>query len=347
MAFHNYLEELHKDLAAWDPTRLFIANAGYGEGREGDLCDVHRYWGWYYNTFLTYYNLRDNIFGVPEKQQPITFSECVGSFTGPSGEFNLIVRKQLGAQLNWTGHSPEQRKDALNYQAYLTKTVAETFRRLRPMNPRLSGLMPFTTLFFNWSGVESFEAMQPKPAMHELAVAYQPILLSWELWATQVYAGSTVHPRAHLVNDRDAGTPLKDAHLRWRLTSKSGRKVAGGELAVGDVPYYATATHTVSIPIPERLSTGDYLLVGELFEGKRTLSRNETRIFIASRPSLKPLATTRRELLLYDPKRITAAAFERRQISFKLITHSKTFLLPRSFLEREHAMKVFQRSLRN
>jgi beta-galactosidase len=125
------------------------------------------------------------------------------------------------------------------------------------------------------------------------------------------------------VNDRDAGTPLKDTHLRWRLTSKSGHKVVGGELAVGDVPYYATATHTVSIPIPERLPTADYLLVGELIEGKRTLSRNETRIFIASRPSLKPLATTRRELLLYDPKRITSAAFERRQISFKLISQLK------------------------
>src|SRR5205814_2129706 len=42
-----------------DDTRLYIGNAGYGEGREGDINDVHRYWGWYYNTFLTFYNLRD------------------------------------------------------------------------------------------------------------------------------------------------------------------------------------------------------------------------------------------------------------------------------------------------
>src|SRR5439155_23449401 len=119
-----------------DPRRLFIANAGYGEGREGDICDVHRYWGWYCNTFLTYYNLRNPaLFGDPGKNQPITFSECVGNFTGPNGEYNLIVRKQLGAQLNWTGHSPNQREDALAYQSFMVKQATEIFRRLRPLNP--------------------------------------------------------------------------------------------------------------------------------------------------------------------------------------------------------------------
>src|ERR1051325_4461833 len=58
-AFHDFLSRAHAALKPWDSTRLYIGNAGYGEGREGDICDVHRYWGWYYNSFLTYYNLRD------------------------------------------------------------------------------------------------------------------------------------------------------------------------------------------------------------------------------------------------------------------------------------------------
>jgi beta-galactosidase len=189
-AFHDFLSRAHAELKAWDPTRLYIGNAGYGEGREGDICDVHRYWGWYYNTFLTYYNLRDkNLFGDPAKNQPLTFTECVGSFTGPSGEFNLVVRKQLGAQLNWTGHSPNQGEDALRYQSFIVKQATESFRRLRPLNPRLSGIMPFTILFENWSGITSFDQMKGKPAMQQLATSYQPVLLSWELWTPQVYAG--------------------------------------------------------------------------------------------------------------------------------------------------------------
>ena len=104
-----------------------IGNAGYGEGREGDVCDVHRYWGWYYNSFLTYYNLRDSVtlFGKPTDSQPLTFSECVGSYTSPLGSFNAILSKQLAPQLGWTGHSGNQRKDALEYQAFMTKRQCE------------------------------------------------------------------------------------------------------------------------------------------------------------------------------------------------------------------------------
>src|SRR5205807_1421547 len=177
-AFHDFLTSAYATLKQWDPRRLFIANAGYGEGREGDICDVHRYWGWYYNTFLTYYNLRDqNLFGDSVKEQPLTFTECVGSFTGSTGEFNSIVRKQLGAQLSWTGHSASQREDALNYQSFMVKQATESFRRLRPINSRLSGIMPFTILFYNWSGIQSFEQMMAKPAMDQMAISYQPVLL--------------------------------------------------------------------------------------------------------------------------------------------------------------------------
>ena len=87
---HDFLTRAYDQLSKWDRTRLYIGNAGYGEGRQGDINDVHRYWGWYYNSFTTYYNLRDaKLFGVYEKNQPFTFSECVGSFTGPTGGVEL------------------------------------------------------------------------------------------------------------------------------------------------------------------------------------------------------------------------------------------------------------------
>ncbi len=193
-AFSDLLTRAHAALKEWDPTRPYIGNAGYGEGREGDVCDVHRYWGWYYNSFLTYYNLRDRLypkplFGDPVKNQPLTFTECVGSFTGWQGEFNLIRSKQLAPQLGWIGHAANRREDALAYQSFMVKQATESFRRMRPLNPRLAGIMPFTILFHNWSGITSFDQMKPKPAMEQLGLSYQPVLLSWELWSPQVVCG--------------------------------------------------------------------------------------------------------------------------------------------------------------
>src|SRR4030095_1035480 len=99
----------------------------------------------------------------------------------------------------------------------IAKQVAETFRRLRPLNHRLAGLMPFTILFHNWSGITSFEQMRPKPAMSQLALAYQPVLLSWELWTPQVYAGTAIHPTAHVINDSDDYNALRDSSIIYRL----------------------------------------------------------------------------------------------------------------------------------
>src|SRR4030095_10811707 len=133
-AWHKFLVEAHTALKKWDPSRPFIGNAGYGQGHEGDVNDVHRYWGWYYNSFLTYYNVRDpKLFGDYEKNQPFTFSECVGNFTGPSGAYNLIERKQLAASVCWTGYSTEQEKDAQAYQGFMNRQAIELFRRLRPI----------------------------------------------------------------------------------------------------------------------------------------------------------------------------------------------------------------------
>ena len=58
--YREFLTKMCGKLKKWDDTRLYIGNTGYGLGKSGDIYDVHRYWGWYYNTFLTYLNMRDN-----------------------------------------------------------------------------------------------------------------------------------------------------------------------------------------------------------------------------------------------------------------------------------------------
>jgi hypothetical protein len=323
-AFHDYLTKVCAELKPWDPTRLIIGNAGYGEGREGDICDVHRYWGWYYNTFLTYYNLRDRkLFGDPAREQPVTFTECVGNFTGPLGEYNIIVRKQLGAQLNWTGHSANQREDALDYQAFMTQQAAETFRRLRPLNPRLSGLMPFTILFYNWSGITNFSQMKAKSAMDGLAAAYQPVLLSWELWTPQVYAGSVIRPVAHIINDSEDGKALMNATLQCQLRTREGKMVLRLQpVKLPTVPYYKSWSSRLQLDIPEEMATGDYTLSGLVMAGGRVISRNDCKVFIGSRRwSLEPRGSPEQEIHLYDPSGQTAEALRKLQLPFHRVSN--------------------------
>ena len=98
--YREFLTKMCGELKKWDDTRLYIGNTGYGLGKSGDIYDVHRYWGWYYNTFLTYLNMRDkSMWQNPGRVQPITFTECVGNYTGIDGRFNLCSRtKQPGSQ---------------------------------------------------------------------------------------------------------------------------------------------------------------------------------------------------------------------------------------------------------
>jgi beta-galactosidase len=315
-AFHDFLTRAHEQLKPWDPTRLYIGNAGYGEGREGDICDVHRYWGWYYNSFLTYYNLRDKVaarplFGDPARNQPLTFTECVGCFTGSSGEFNLVRSKQLGAQLGWTGHAANQKEEALSYQSFMVKQATEAFRRLRPLNPRLSGIMPFTILFYNWSGIESFEQMKPKPAMEQMALSYQPVLMSWELWTKQVYAGKPLQLTAHIINDSESGEPLNHAKLSYWVKSKTGREIATGEIPLPPVPYYAAWSKALSVDLPAAAPTDEYIVSGEVINDGVTVSTNFESLFIAGSDWRKASPARPSEIYIYDPAGKSIAALQK------------------------------------
>ena len=45
--WEKFLSYAFEKLKQWDNTRVYIANAGYGYGKTGDITDLHRYWGWY------------------------------------------------------------------------------------------------------------------------------------------------------------------------------------------------------------------------------------------------------------------------------------------------------------
>lgn len=307
-----FLGEIHRQLQPWDPTRLYIANAGYGAGRVGEIKDLHRYWGWYYETPFTFLHLRDYepIVGS-DKIQPLTFTECVGNYNGPDGRTNLTPNhKNPLSQQNWLGHAPSDEEGQLGFehQSFTIKEATELFRRLRPINTELSGVFPFTIMFNNWHTISSFAEMGPKPAALQMRASYQPVLLSWELYTPQVYAGRDLKPIAHIVNDDDRGADLKGATLTYELRDSAQRTVFTAKLAAPDVAYYSTARLPLIVKIPASLPTGNYTLCGTITQGDRLVSENQTTVFIAEPGFAHSGRGAKSSVRLFDPSGATHQA---------------------------------------
>ena len=319
--WHEFLTQAHAALSKEFPVP-FIGNAGYGQGREGDINDVHRYWGWYYNSHLTYFNLRDPLlFGDKEKalKQPLTFSECVGAFTGPNGQVNSTFRKQLGAQLNWTGHAEDQVGETQAYQAFIFKHAAESFRTMRASNPRLSGLMPFTILFRNWNGITSFGQMGHNANAEQMTRSYSPVLLSWENWTPNVYAGTTLKAFAHVVNDAEDFSDLTGAALAYEVLDPRGERIAGagGAVPLNDVKYYGTSRTPIEIRLHRSWPTGTYTIRGVVSKYAQRVAENSLDVFIAGTEwTLGGASGDLDALELFDPSGRTAEAFAHLQIPF-------------------------------
>ena len=204
----------------------------------------------------------------------------------------------------------------------MVKQATESFRRMRPLNPRLAGLMPFTILFYNWSGIASFDQMKPKPAMEQLGFSYQPVLLSWEMWTPQVYAGTKLRAIAHVINDAEDGAALTNATLVYRLQARDGRRSCQGTIELPAIPYFGTWSQALELDLPADLPTGEYLLSGNILAGARTLSTNSAEVFIAGASWRQQ--TRRPEALVhfYDPAGKTAAALKQAGIKFKHLAAS-------------------------
>lgn len=323
-AYDKFLSAAHKELVKWDNSRPYIGNAGYGLGRNADVYDVHRYWGWYYNSFLTFLNLRDMKQWQNEgKTQAITFTECVGNYTGIDGRYNLCSRtKQPYSQLCWTGHTPqdEQGDAALKYQAFVLKNTVEFFRRLRSQNERLSGVMPFSIIFHDWDGIKTFSQMKPKPVAFQYGTSYQPILLSWEMWMPNVYASAAINSVIHVVNDDDNMCDLDSARVEWALEDINRIPVIKGTIELPKIAYYDTYRQPLKVNVPATTPTGYYNLRGTIMRAGKVVSQNNTEVFIAG-VEWRQNPEKGREIALYDTKGLTAKAFDNLGIAYQRVTN--------------------------
>ncbi len=315
-SYADFLSRAYRVLRVWDPNRLFIGNAGFGHGKSGDINDQHPYSGWYNRDFLTYYRYRKAL----PKVQPITFTETVAAYTGPDGRFS-IESKQLPPSLTWAGHTLTPAADSLAYQAFLTGRIIELQRRLRTFNPQPAGVMPFTDVFYHYQGVTQFAQMGAKPVADQMRISYQPVLLSWEIWTPQVYAGATVHAIAHVVNDARDGSDLHGATLHYEMVGKDGVVRLRGSSSLPFVPYYAAKSQSIALTLPSALPGGEYLLRGRILRSDAEVSSNSVGLYVAARDPVPAAAGREAGIAVYDPVGKTAHALRKLGIPITLITN--------------------------
>lgn len=343
LEWEKFLSYNYDKLKQWDETRVYIANAGYGYGKVGDICDLHRYWGWYYSSPYTFLHTRDNSKIVPfpkREQQPITFTETIGNYTGPDGRYNLTPNhKNPGSQLAWTGHGRQdlQANLADEHQIFTIKQAVEIVRRLRVQNHELSGIFPFTILFYNWETIKQFADMNPKPAAEQLKTSFQPVLLSWECWTPQVYSGSSIKTIAHIVNDDEEGRSLKNAKLVYQLLDKTYKILSSDTLNIPNVAYYATHQQPINIKLPDNIATGDYQLTGKIISSGKTVSENSYKLFIADKLFSRSAPSPQSKVLLYDPAGHTAKSFKALGIPYESFTDFKNIPLTSALVIGENA----------
>lgn len=339
--WEKFLSYAYDQMEKWDSTRVYIANAGYGYGKSGDICDIHRYWGWYYASPFTFLHIRYNEDIIPfkKKVQPVTFTECVGNYTGPDGRYNLSPNhKNPGSQLNWTGNAPEelQARLANEHQSYTFKQAAELFRRLRSVNSELSGLFPFTILYYNWQ-VGDFVDMSPKPVTQQARLSYAPVLLSWECWTPNAYAAATLQPIVHIVNDDDDFQDLKDARLVYQLLDGTKTAIVSDTLALPLIKYYDTWQDKLDLKIPADLPAGSYQLKGAITRKGKTISENYFDLYIAGPDLTATAVRSKAPVLLYDPSGKTEKALKSLSVDFRKTTELESLPLTSVLLIGENA----------
>ncbi|WP_285057036.1 hypothetical protein [Pedobacter ginsengisoli] len=305
--FLRLSQENYEFARTLDASHPMIANAGFGKGKVGDIEDMHDYTGWYGGTVLDMdkYELQDIYKKDGGSGQPVTFTECVGTYTAErSGRFHLLVNKGLSNALRHVGRGGQHPDDPLWYQRLITKEMMEGMRRGRGMDSRLSGSFPYSDY---WTWDVPSRTFSAKPAAEVLRQVYSPVLLSLRSWDRHAFAGSQIRGELYVVNDDVLLGRLSGATISVRL-EQNGKTLDSLVVPVPDVAYYSTAKIPLSIVVPQVITAGPAKIVMSLNHAAARSVPNEMDVFVAARDFATADAGVK--FMLYDPEGNTDKALK-------------------------------------
>jgi len=311
------LDDMIKTMRQIDPTRPIVADSSYnrkGVGKEyeefiksngfddGDVDDVHAYFGWYEPSFFHFF--KGEFGGRAWPDRPLISQEMSTGY--PRNDDGHPTRAYL-----FNHHTPQalvgdeayENRDPslfLKRQAFMTKELAETFRRADRND--CAGILHFA--YISWfKDVWNAGTIEPFETYYALQKALQPILVSAELYGRHFYAGTTAHRRVCVVNDADDGSDLPDASLTWEI-QYDGKTLSQGAMPVRPVPYYSNQWLDIDFKMPESLPSPrvDAQLILKLDADGKMISQNSYDITVATLEwAREGLPAKADKIALFDP----------------------------------------------
>jgi hypothetical protein len=291
------LNGMIKAMRPADPTRPIVADSAYVRKDalkgyqaivqprgfdDGDVDDIHRYYGWYNESFFHLYDGQYNQKHTPGR--PLISQEMSTGYPnnddGHATRYYLFKHYTPQALVGDDAYENADPAIFLKRQAFMTKELAETFRRTS--HDAGAGVLLFS--YFTWFQQPwSVDHIKPWPTYYAVKTAMQPVLVSAELYGRHFYADRTFRRRVCVVNDAEDQRAITGAHLVWEF--KSGDRVLSqGEVKLPSVAYYQTHWADVNFATPQNLPAPrvDGQLVLRLEANGKILSENNYDVVLAT-----------------------------------------------------------------
>lgn len=294
----KYLSDVIKEVRKLVPGLPISADSGYDRLQEdyeknlkpqgiddGDLDDRHVYFNWYNRDFYQIYNGEwdARIYWTPgaNPDRPFFAQEVsTGYLNNDEGHFcrkyiykHYVPHAYVG-DWAWEDRDP---KYGLRRNAFLTKELAEVIRRTAP---ETAGILLFSNISW-YRDVWNAETVSEWPVAKAVKKAYQPVLVSAELFGRQFWAGTTMKPRIFVVNNDLKGNDLNGLQLEWSVMLNN-EILTSGNVEFSKVKHYQSVSQEVKISLPEDLSNNknSCSLQLRLLNNGQEISKNDYKLLV-------------------------------------------------------------------
>ncbi len=292
-----------KTLRTLDPTRPVVADSGYVRGQhrddyenivrkegfdDGDVDDVHQYYGWYHPSFTTA-SRGEFARTISSPDRPFISQELSSGY--PRNDDGLPVRFYLfkhGTPQALAGNYAFEHQDPRHFLerlAFITKHTGETIRRTN--RDEVAGVMHFSYLTW-FKNAHDAKTVTPWAAPYNaLRSTLQPVLVSADFFGRHFFYGDLLPLSLHIINDADDATDLAPGILQWAVIDAAGAILSDGRLPSPAVPYYGNRTLGAQIAMPRPLDLPERCearLRFRLIVNGTTVSENHYDIVLGSRP---------------------------------------------------------------
>ncbi len=290
------ISDVVKKMRLIDPTRPICFDSNYRRREDvfgkdffkdiddGDIDDVHAYFNWYDHTLFKQFNGEFQR-AYKNDSRPLISQEMSTGYpnneTGHPTRSYMIMHQNPESLIGYESYDFANPESFLKTHAFITGELAEALRR---SNEKASGFIHFALLTW-FRQVYDARNIEPYPTYYAIQRAFQPVLVSAELWGRHFFAGEVLPARICIANDLENGRKLKQGMLFWSLQTESGDVLKKGTCNIPEVEHYQRFWTTPEIVIPENLpasKTKAKLKLVLTEEGKQ-VSANEYDVLLAQK----------------------------------------------------------------